>query len=76
MIYKKKIVGKIKKICLKTRLKNLEKRRLFIIESYIASNPSQASRVDDIETKIHSDEFEKIKKRINLLNRYFRIKEK
>lgn len=73
MICKKKIVKHIRHACLRAKLRQLERRRMCIIESYILMNPSQASRVDDIEVKIHSQELDKVKQEIKLLNRYFRI---
>lgn len=69
MNYKKKIQKAIKLICLRRKLRSLEKSRLNLIESYIASNPSQASKADDIEKLIVSENFSDIQIKIKLLKR-------
>lgn len=76
MNYKKKILKNVRLLYLRIKLKFLERKRLGIIESYIVSNPSQASRVDDIESKIVSDQFVEIVFRIKVVKRLLQNIEK
>lgn len=69
MDYKKKICV----FCLRLKLKSLERKRIFIIESYIASNPSKASKSDDIEKLIVSEDFISLVKNINVIKRFLKL---
>lgn len=70
MTYKKKICL----FCLRLKLKSLERKRIFIIESYISSNPSKASKSDDIEKLIINEEFLNLVNNITIIKRFFKIK--
>jgi hypothetical protein len=67
MSYKNKIFKSIKLFCLRLKLKILERKRIGIIEGYILSNPSQASKVDDIESKIDSTQFVEVDFKIKIV---------
>lgn len=60
-IEKKNIV---KTLCLRIKLKNLEKKRMSELQKLINSNPSRISRIDDIESNLSPEVFREINSKI------------
>lgn len=59
----------LKTFCLHIRLKRLEAQRMQEIEKFIARNPVQAAKMDNIEKKFQSELFQEIDFKIRAIQR-------
>jgi hypothetical protein len=59
----------LKTFCLKRKLKWLEAKRNSEIEKFIAYHPSQASRMDNLDKSINSEEFQAVNIKIKAIQR-------
>lgn len=69
MNYKKQVLKKIKLILLRIQLWFLESKRNRLVEEFMCQNFSQASKVDDIEKLILTDEFLNTVRKVKIVNK-------